>query len=155
MSTIRTLLRGCHPRFKPGKSYTSKVGRSKYSSNRPDDIGLDASQKTRSRIARVNARLPRFLQRYTKSLVNAPIVHISAFLLLHELTAVGPLLALAGIFHYTRWLPPYISEGQWVSGGVEKFGRYFKRKGWLGEEGVTRRGKYWGYSENGVRIIVE
>lgn len=156
MSAIRPSLRGCHYcRFKPGQSYTSKVGRSRYSSSRPDEIGPDASQKTRSRIARVNARLPRFLQGYTKSVVNAPITHISAFLLLHELTAVVPLLGLAGIFHYTQWLPPYISEGQWVSAGVEKFGRYFKRKGWLGEEGVARRDRYWGFSEKGVRIIVE
>lgn len=44
--------------------------------------------------------------------------------------------------------------------GVEKFGRYFRRKGWLGAEvdeygGAARRGKWWGRGEGGVRILVE
>lgn len=155
MSTIRPSLRGCQRRFISGRSYVSRSGPHRNNSTKPDNIAPDASQKGRSRIARVNSRLPRFLQKYTKQVVNAPITHISAFLLLHELTAVVPLVGLAGIFHYARWLPPYISEGQWVSAGVEKFGKYFRRKGWLGEQGVARRDRYWGFSEKGVRIIVE
>lgn len=155
MSTIRPFLRGCRYRLTSGQSYASRSSRRRYFSERPDDIAPEASQKTRSRIERINIRLPRFLQRYTKPLVTAPLTHISAFLLLHELTAVVPLLGLAGIFHYSRWLPPYISEGQWVSSGVEKFGRYFRRKGWLGETGVSRRDRYWGLSERGVRVVVE
>ena len=115
----------------------------------------EASSKTRSRVERINSRLPNFLQRYTKPLVTAPLTHVSAFLLLHELTAVVPLLGLAAAFHYTQWLPPYISEGRWVSEGVQKFGNYFKRKGWLGEEGQAQRYRYWRFGEGGVKIVVE
>lgn len=46
--------------------------------------------------------------------------------------------------------------------GVDKFGRYFKRKGWInGEdeegriEGWEKREKVWGLSEGGVRVVVE
>lgn len=120
-------------------------------SNNP---GAQASEKTRTRAERITSRLPKFLQRYTTPLINAPLTHISAFLILHELTAVLPLLGLAGIFHYTKWLPPYISEGKYVSAGVEKFGNYFRKKGWLGHD-ATKRYKWWGRGEGGVRVVVE
>lgn len=107
-----------------------------------------------SRMAKINARLPRFLQRYMLPLRNAPVSHITAFLILHELTAVIPLFGLAATFHYTEWLPPYISEGAWVSQGVEKFGNYFRRKGWLGDEDAGRY-KWWGRGEGGVRVVTE
>ena len=124
-------------------------------STKPDDLKPEASQKTRSRIVRITSRLPKFLQGYTTPLINAPLTHISAFLFLHELTAVIPLFGLAATFHYTRWMPPFISEGKWVSDGVEKFGNYFRRKGWLGEEGKARRYRWWGRGEGGTRIVVE
>ena len=124
-----------------------------YSSD-PDKAHPETSQRTRSRVERIVSRLPRFLRQYTTPLVNAPLTHISAFLLLHELTAVIPLLGLAGIFHYTQWMPPYVSEGKWVSDGVERFGNYFRRKGWLGHEQASRY-RWWGRGEGGVRIVVE
>lgn len=117
-------------------------------------VGPSSPQPPQSRFDRFNARLPRFLQRYTTPLRNAPVSHITAFLILHELTAVIPLFGLAATFHYTQWLPPYISEGKWVSDGVQKFGNYFRRKGWLGEESGGRE-KWWGRSEGSVRIVVE
>lgn len=155
MSTIKPLLRRCQHRLTSRQSCVSKASHRRYLFNKPVDHASETSGKTRSRVEKINSRLPRFLQQYTKPLITAPVTHISAFLLLHELTAVVPLLGLAGIFHYTRWLPPYISEAKWVSTGVEKFGRYFRRKGWLGEEGVARRDRYWGLSEKGVRVVVE
>ena len=100
------------------------------------------------------AAVPRFLSKYTIPLRNAPITHITAFLLLHEITAVAPLFALAGFFHYSRWMPPLVSEGKWVSDGVEKFGNYFRRKGWLGQEGKLRY-RWWGRGEGATRIVVE
>ena len=124
-------------------------------STKPDDIKPEASQKIRSRIIRTTSRLPKFLQGYTTPLINAPLTHISAFLLLHELTAVVPLFALAATFHYTNWMPPFISEGKWISEGVQKFGNYFRKKGWLGKEGKDRRYKWWGRGEGGTRIVVE
>lgn len=127
----------------------------RFFSARPDPGNPEVAGKTRSRLIRLTSRLPRFLQRYTNPLIKAPVTHISTFLLLHELTAVVPLFALAGIFHYTRWLPPYISEGKWISHGVEMFGNYFRRKGWLGEDEYARRHRWWGRGEGGVRIVVE
>ncbi|TKA29464.1 hypothetical protein B0A50_03477 [Salinomyces thailandicus] len=126
-----------------------------------------------SRIARLEARLPRFLQHLTKPLRNAPLSHITAFLILHEITAILPVIALTATFHYTHWLPPFLSEGKWISDGVEMFGRYFRRKGWIsdaqearaeaevgGEGGwkgeVSRvSGKWWGRGEGGTRLVVE
>lgn len=115
---------------------------------------LNGQQKTWSRVERVTSKLPKFLQRYTAPLVNAPLTHISAFLVLHEVTAVVPILGFAAIFHYTNWLPPYISEGKWVNDGVQKFGNYFRRKGWLGSE-ETRRSRWWGKGEGGLRVVIE
>lgn len=84
-----------------------------------------------SRMERFNRRLPKFLHRYTNALGNAPVTHITSFLILHELTAIIPLFGLAGYFHYTHWLPSWFAEGAFVLNGVERFGRYFKRKGWI------------------------
>ena len=114
-----------------------------------------------SRLARVNARLPRFLHRWTTPLFSAPLTHVSSFLLLHELTAVLPLFALAGFFHYAKWLPPFIAEGKWVAEGVAMFGRWFRRRGWITDDSMGadakkgRFGKWWGRGEGGVRVVVE
>lgn len=66
-----------------------------------------------------------------------------------------------------------------MADGVEKFGAWFRKRGWLGTEegvrlgvgedgkmgvgrgggsaglGVTRRGRWWGRGEVGVRMVVE
>ncbi|GAB7330504.1 hypothetical protein MBLNU13_g02103t1 [Cladosporium sp. NU13] len=119
-----------------------------------------------SRISRLESRLPAFLRRYILPLRSAPVSHITAFLLLHEITAVIPILGLTAAFHYFDWLPPWIAEGALVKAGVEKFGRYLRRKGWIddgeviGEDAKEGRlgsnaGKWWGRGEGGVRIVVE
>jgi len=56
--------------------------------------------KTRTRATRILDRVPRYLRKYTDGLRNAPISHVVSFLILHELTAVVPLVGLAGGFHY-------------------------------------------------------
>ena len=153
------MLRHAHPRTvrlqvaNAARLLRHSIRRRPYSHD-PAKLNSETSQKAWSRVERVTSRLPRFLQRYTTPLANAPFTHISAFLLLHELTAVVPLLGLAGVFHYTQWLPPYISEGKWVSDGVEKFGNYFRKKGWLGHD-QAKRYKWWGRGEGGVRIVIE
>lgn len=117
-----------------------------------------STQPPTSRLARIESRLPRFLARYLTPLRNAPISHITAFLVLHEITAIVPLFGLAGFFHYTDWLPPYISEGAWVKEGMDRFGRYARKKGWISsaEEGeVTAGARWYGRGEGGVRIVVE
>lgn len=152
LSAWRPTLRAplCRP------SLVRRLARPRGLSTKPDDLAPGASQKARSRIERIASRLPIRLQRYTTPLLNAPLTHITAFLLLHELTAVIPLFGLAGLFHYTRWMPPFVGEGKWVADGVEKFGNWFRRKGWLGEE--ERRGwraRWWGRGEGGTRVVVE
>ncbi|KAK7716544.1 hypothetical protein SLS57_006572 [Botryosphaeria dothidea] len=118
------------------------------------------------------ANMPSRLQRYLSPLRRAPLTHITAFLILHEITAIVPLVGLAATFHYADWLPPYISEGAWVKQGVERFGRYFRRKGWISDDAVheaedevgeggrrdklrRKAGMAWGWGEGGVRILVE
>jgi hypothetical protein len=68
------------------------------------------------------------------------LTHVVAFLTLHEITAVVPLLGLFGLFHYTDFVPiGYMTEhyGAYVKEGLRRFERYFRRKGWFGfgEEG--------------------
>lgn len=122
---------------------------------------------------RLVARTPRFLRPTLTALHNAPVTHVTAFLILHEITAVIPLFGLAGAFHYYNWLPSYFAEGAWVVAGVEKFGGYFKKKGWIGatEEMETEREakagqpmdeiektrglKWWNRGEGGTRLVVE
>ncbi|KAI8659764.1 hypothetical protein LRP88_06327 [Fusarium phalaenopsidis] len=88
-----------------------------------------------SRIDRITAKLPRRLQKYTNGLRNAPVSHIVSFLILHEITAIVPVLGLFGLFHYTNHVPvDYVTGhfGTYVEDGVGRFERYFKRKGWFG-----------------------
>jgi Hypothetical protein FLILHELTA len=80
-----------------------------------------------------------------------------------------PLVGLAAGFHWFGWLPEGFSEGKYISDGVEKFGRYFRRKGWFGfdrsheieeieVDGQTLEGKEGGGRGNGgagMRILVE
>ena len=57
------------------------------------------------RIDRVLDRFPKFLHPYTKGLRNAPVTHVVSFLILHEITAVVPLVGLAGGFHWWGAVP--------------------------------------------------
>jgi hypothetical protein len=117
-----------------------------------------------SRIERFNRRLPKSLHKYTNALGSAPVSHITAFFILHEITAIVPLLGLAATFHYTHWLPSWFVEGAWALEGVERFGKYFKRKGWIrGDEAreaefeveMRTRDHAWSIGEGGVRLVVE
>ncbi|KAK4670128.1 uncharacterized protein QC763_209025 [Podospora pseudopauciseta] len=88
-----------------------------------------------SRAEKILSRLPRPLQKYTTSLRSAPTTHVVAFLILHEITAIVPLVGLVGVFHYGNWLPVgWLGESETVKEGVGIFERYARRKGWL-EEG--------------------
>ncbi|KAJ2891230.1 uncharacterized protein MKZ38_000722 [Zalerion maritima] len=87
------------------------------------------------RLARLLRRLPKSLHPHIKKLHSAPISHAAAFLVLHEITAVVPLLGLFGIFHCTSWLPldwVAVHFGTGVREGVAMFERYFQRKEWFG-----------------------
>lgn len=75
------------------------------------------------------------MQKYTRALRSAPLSHVVSFLILHEMTAVVPLLGLFGLFHYTDKVPvDYVTEhyGGYVREGARRFEKYFRRKGWFG-----------------------
>lgn len=100
--------------------------------------------------------VPSFLRPYTRRLIDAPVSHVTSFLILHEITAVVPLLGLFGLFHYSNWLPEAWTEGKLVKEGVEKFSRYFRRKGWVADDEddmAGKRSKWTG--EQGVRVVLE
>ncbi|KAL1991841.1 hypothetical protein VTN49DRAFT_5149 [Thermomyces lanuginosus] len=85
-----------------------------------------------SRLHRLNARLPRSLQRYTSPLLHAPVAHVTSFLILHEITAVVPLLTLLAGFHYLEWLPDLMTgENTPWSEGVKRLGKWMAKRGWV------------------------
>jgi hypothetical protein len=56
-------------------------------------------------------------------------------MILHEITAVVPLFGLFSLFHYTNYIPiSYVTDhfGESLQGGIERYERYFKRKGLFG-----------------------
>lgn len=129
--------------------------------------------RAQSRVASIYARLPPYLQKYTTGLRDAPVSHVVSFLILHEITAIVPLVGLFGLFHYTDYVPlGYLMDhyGSYVRDGVKRFERYFKRKGWFGfgqdeeepskafdgkdddDEAVLEK---WEHSSTKYRILVE
>ena len=111
-------------------------------------------------LKRIHARVPTWLHPYTAKLVNAPVTHLTSFLILHEITALVPLLGLAGFFHYSNWLPKSISEWKWASDGIGHYAHYFRKKGWLKEvekdENGNAKGGYWdGMGDGRFKVILE
>lgn len=51
-------------------------------------------------------KIPRFLHPWTKQFVNAPISHVTSFLILHEITAIVPLVGIWYLFHHYNWMIP-------------------------------------------------
>ncbi|KAG6356189.1 hypothetical protein INS49_015576 [Diaporthe citri] len=103
----------------------------------PSSAETAAAAKQQSRADRILSRLPRRMQGYAGRLRSAPLSHVVAFLVLHELTAVVPLLGLFGLFHYGGASAApigYMTEhyGGYVRDGTARFERYFTRKGWFG-----------------------
>lgn len=126
------------------------------------------STSTRTRLHRLLDRTPKFLHPYTSGLRTAPISHIISFLILHELTAIIPLIGLSAAFHYSEWTP------EWMRGRGEEyeglFRRWFGRRGWFGVEAgdggdgrgvegngesVGEVGEGKGSGRGGVRIVME
>ncbi|KAL4894536.1 hypothetical protein BDV59DRAFT_175657 [Aspergillus ambiguus] len=112
-----------------------------------------------SRLRRLNNRLPRFLCAYTTPLIGAPGTHITSFLILHELTAIVPLLGLVAAFHYGNWLPDLTSSAAFEE-GTGRFGRWLRKKGWIDEDvdmaAVTADNSTNTETEKkGVRLVLE
>ena len=78
---------------------------------------------------------PRRLRPYGERLRSAPLSHVVAFLVLHEFTAIAPLLGLVALFKWAGWVPTAVVLGpwaEWAQEGLKKYGAYFRRKGWFG-----------------------
>lgn len=168
-----------HRQYSTAKPTTNSTHTVKTATNTSSNPTVTTQSRLPSskRIDRILNRTPKFLHKYLQTLRSAPVSHITSFLLLHELTAVIPLFGLVATFHYYNWLPAYFAEGAWVLGGVEKFGRYFKRKGWISDADEKeveeeakrgedlrdvessgkggRSGRAWDKGEGGVRLVVE
>lgn len=68
------------------------------------------------KIQAIVSRLPKFMQKYGQRIVNAPMTHISSFLLLHEFTAIAPLFGLWYVFHHYGFLPADIPSWMLMKG---------------------------------------
>ncbi|KAK8062369.1 hypothetical protein PG997_014466 [Apiospora hydei] len=95
--------------------------------------------KTTTRLDRILTRtaryLPARLHAPLHSFRRAPVSHVAAFLVLHELTAIIPLFGLTGAFYYLDVVPVEWVFGWWapyVQDEATKVLRYFKKKGWFG-----------------------
>lgn len=103
--------------------------------SKPATPNTNTPPSASQRADRIISRLPRPFQKYAARLRSAPLPHIVAFGILHEITAVVPLLGLFGLFHYTNYVPLDYAVGRYGGYAVEatgRFERYFTRKGWFG-----------------------
>src|SRR5438105_2020914 len=119
---MRSLLSSLRrPRRPPNRNLTHKPTHSRLFSHQPPPPQASSSQ----RATKILSRLPPSLQKYTTRLRAAPLSHVLAFLILHELTAIIPLLSLFGIFHYTTFSPssPFLEKyyGGYISEGAARF----------------------------------
>ncbi|KAF4586025.1 mitochondrial seryl-tRNA synthetase [Ophiocordyceps camponoti-floridani] len=84
-----------------------------------------------SRIDKLTSKLPPRWQKYATRLRTAPASHIAAFVVLHEVTAIVPLLALFALFHNTAIVPVDWVAARFASytdEGVARLERYFRRE---------------------------
>ncbi|KAI8947055.1 hypothetical protein F4801DRAFT_29850 [Xylaria longipes] len=86
------------------------------------------------RISRILAGASRFMPKRLRGalqdLRSAPLSHIVAFLVLHEITAVLPVIGLAYAFYTLDYVPV-----NWAAvDGLRKWANYFEKKRWLGHE---------------------
>ncbi|KEZ39890.1 hypothetical protein SAPIO_CDS8843 [Scedosporium apiospermum] len=77
-----------------------------------------SSTTPNTRASKILSKLPPSLQKYTTRLRNAPVSHVVAFLILHEITAIVPLFGLFGVFHYTQYAPVGYITDHWGGVGV-------------------------------------
>lgn len=86
-------------------------------------------------LTRASRFLPRRLQSSLRALRSAPLSHVGAFLVLHEITAILPIFGLAYAFYALDWVPTSWVLGPfaaWAEDGLKKYVPYFRRKNWFG-----------------------
>lgn len=127
----------CRARTAPARRHNSSSSGNDVPPNKTSPSGARTTASTRA--SRILDRLPPSLRKYADRLRDAPVSHVVAFLALHEITAVAPLVALAALFHYyADAVVPAAADwvggryGEQVREGLGRFERYFRRKGWFG-----------------------
>ena len=128
-----------------------------------------------NKVDRWITRFPTFLQPPLLALRRAPASTVLSFAILHELTAIVPLVGLVGLFHYTQWLPPWFAESHVLVTSVEKLGKWFRKRGWISDDAEAKveeevkegkggkwfektrdkLGRKWERGEGGSRLLVE
>ncbi|KAI2695843.1 hypothetical protein CBS147332_9228 [Penicillium roqueforti] len=145
------------------RSHASRRTISTPSPPQPPKPSQPIPNDSHSRLRRLNDRLPRFLRTYTTPLLGAPVIHITSFLILHEITAIVPIFGLVGAFHYGVWMPDLASqtgETNAFDEGAARFGRWLKKKGWVNESDVNTVADHETTAEKtvdraGVRLVLE
>ncbi|KAL4994147.1 hypothetical protein BDV10DRAFT_10286 [Aspergillus recurvatus] len=137
--------------------FSSRLGQSSFRRGltTPPNPTPHPPKEAQSRLRRFNDRLPPFLRAYTTPLLGAPATHVTSFLILHEITAVVPLVGLVTAFHYGNWLPDFTSYSGFEE-GTRRFTRWLKKKGWV-EDSVDVDNVTAGTAmeKKGVRLILE
>ncbi|GAW12508.1 hypothetical protein ANO14919_018780 [Xylariales sp. No.14919] len=87
--------------------------------------------------------LPKRLQTPLQNLRSAPLSHVGAFLVLHEITAVLPIFGLTYAFYALDWVPTSWVLGPfaaWAEDGLKKYVPYFRKKHWFGLQDRDKQG---------------
>jgi hypothetical protein len=133
------------PRLRNNRRFQSSDAKPPRGSGSSDPTAADANAKT-NRISRVLNRasrfLPKRLQKSLQDLRSAPLSHVGAFLILHEITAVVPIFGLTYLFYALDWVPTSWVLGPWAAwaeDGLKKYVPYFRKKNWFG---LDRKGAH-------------
>jgi hypothetical protein len=138
-------------------SGTSSLNASKTSTSRMQALNDRRTYSTSYSMQSNVPTVPPSLRKLTAPLASAPVSHVTAFLILHEITAILPLVGLAATFHYTNWLPEGWAKSEWVEQGVQKWGRYLRKKGWIKESEKAENSTVTATTtpEQGVKLVLE
>ncbi|KAF2963511.1 hypothetical protein GQX73_g10059 [Xylaria multiplex] len=104
--------------------------------------------------------LPKRLQSSLQNLRSAPFSHVCAFFVLHEITAILPILGLTYAFYMLDWVPTSWVLGPfaaWAEDGLKKYVPYFRQKNWFGfkDKDVNGSADWEEALENQLREEVE
>ncbi|KAI0205249.1 hypothetical protein F4808DRAFT_411039 [Astrocystis sublimbata] len=144
----------CMPRASPSPSPSlsrlslrPRIRNRRYQSTKPPNLNpTNPSSSTiktppSSRVSQILARasryLPQRLNTALQDLRSAPVSHIVAFLALHEITAIVPVVGIAYAFYTLDYMP-----ARWLVSeeGLKKWTSYFRKKRWFGLEPEGERG---------------
>ncbi|KAL1886919.1 hypothetical protein Cpir12675_006858 [Ceratocystis pirilliformis] len=118
-----------------GLRYSSSTPRSPSTSTSSTPT---AASTTTASTASTSTPVPRWKRiPFVASMSSQPVTSTISFLVLHELTAVVPLVGITACLQYTDPVPldslnKYLLDA--FSQGLDKFGQYFAKKRWFGFE---------------------